>query len=248
MRKRSKKLGALSLCALALASCSRGYTPTKQMQEFLTGMSGKNAFASISRGHYSEEYQSFVNEETLGKKRKEIYFDYTDGIYYYYQTMMYEGNQVKDGIVSSKALMCLIGEEYHIFTKYGDQKTSDTVITKEEAKNGITNLIYIQENNYDGGGLYYGDIFKIYSTQFPNESFYIENDTLFFDEKYANFEKREDSKELEEIQITQKIGINRQGLLTESYEKVQIKSTGEGGINILTPEYGVAFEKIDSLD
>ena len=226
--KKALKFNLLILPLLIFASCSSGYKPTKEMNDFLNGLSGKKAFESISSGHYSEVYQSIINDETLGTKKKEIYFSYKDNNYYYYQLMTYD--------------------EYHIFTRYGDQEINDITITDEEAKNGITNLIYIHENNYDGGGLYYGDIFKIYSTQFPNESFYIENDKLYFDEKYLNFEKVNDSDKIETIQITQKIGINKQGLLTEAYEKVQIESSGEGGINILTPEYDVTFDKKYSLD
>lgn len=237
----------LTLGALLFTSCT-GYTPTKEVKDFLTGMSGKNAFASISNGHYIETYQSIVNDDILGMKKKDIYFDYSNDTYYYYQKMTYEGNQIQKGIEHAQALMCLVGEEYHIYTKYGSDATSDIVISKEDAKKGITNLIYIQENNYDKGGLYYGDIFKINSNQFPNEFFYIKDDNLYFDEKYVNYEKKGDSEELEEIQITQKIGINRNGLLVESYEKVQIASSGEGGINILTPEYDISFDKINSLD
>jgi len=246
--KKVLKFNLLVLPLLLFASCSSGYKPTKEMSDFLNGLSGKKAFESISSGHYSEVYQSFINDEILGTKRKEIYFDYKDNNYYYYQLMTYDGNQINNDVVKSQALMCLIGEEYHIFTRYGNQDINDITITHDEAKNGITNLIYINENNYDGGGLYYGDIFKIYSTQFPNESFYIENEKLYFDEKYLNFEKVNDSDKIETIQITQKIGINKYGLLTEAYEKVQIESTGEGGINTLIPEYDVDFDKKSSLN
>lgn len=237
----------LILGSLLFTSCT-GYTPTQEMKDFLTGLSGKKAFASISNGHYTEVYQSIVNDDVLGMKKKDIYFDYSNDIYYYYQKMTYEGDQIQNGIEYSQALMCLVGEEYHIYTKYGSDATSDIVIPMEDAKKGITNLIYIQENNYDMGGLYYGDIFAINSTQFPNRCFYIKDDNLYFEEKYLNYEKKDDSDELEEIRITQKIGINRNGLLVESYEKVQIKSSGEGGINTLTPEYDISFDKINSLD
>ncbi len=242
------KFNLLILPLLIFSSCSSGYKPTKEMKDFLNGLSGENAFNSISSGHYSEVYQSIINDDILGTKKKEIYFSYNDNNYYYYQLMTYDGDQIKNNIEKSQALMCLIGEEYHILTRYGNQEINDIIITHDEAKNGITNLIYTSENNYDAGGLYYGDIFKIFSTQFPNESFYVENDKLYFDEKYLNFKKVKGSDKIETIQITQKIGINKQGLLTEAYEKVQIESSSEGGINILTPEYNVTFDKKYSLD
>jgi hypothetical protein len=243
-----KVVGAGILLAL-LSACS-SIQASPEVKAFLTGLSGKNAYASVTSVSVLESYRSLDKDNNeLGKMSIAFEMDKSDeSSFYWHRINHYEGDQIVNGVTRAEYLLKNVDGSYHTYLKDNDEAVQDLTIADEKAASLIRDIIYTPQESYDSGGLYYGDIFKVNTSQFPNDCFTLdaEKKELTFLCSYENTLKKDDGGE-EKLDSDQKITINDRGLLTSSYELLRIVSSGKAGENILTPNYQPSISPITSL-
>lgn len=237
-----KKL-AIVIILLALlfsfASCEQKYVPNPAVEEYLNGgQTAEKAFDKIAKVSYeTTEITSNKNGDEQGRKTSKVAFDVTDkGSLKLTMAQTYSGIYVDEGVTERTNTLEKSGEGYLYKTVTNvEAKNSSREITSEVALDLITALIYKDNGAYNGGGLYYGDVFMLKIYKFPPESFYVDTDSdlCVFDEKMVV--TRED---VGNVRLTQITKINRLGLLTYDCEKYESDSVDR----ILTSEVIVEYE------
>lgn len=248
MKKRPA--GYFLLVAL-LSSCS-SYSATPEVKDFLTGLSGPKAYASVSHLSVAETYRSLDSAKAeLGKMVISYEMDKSNASsLYWHRINLYSGDQIVNNIVKAEYLLLSQADGYHTYILANDNKASlqDIPISDDKASSLVRDVIYTPQESYDSGGLYYGDIFKVNTSQFPNDAFALNEakTTLTFQYSYEN-SVTTDSGGKETLDSDQTITINNKGLLTSSYELLRVVSSGKAGENILTPDYAKDVNKLTSL-
>jgi|GEM_PF-4603598 hypothetical protein len=246
-----KKTFFLLFLGVALASCD-AYSASPAVKSFLTGMSGPAAYEAIDAVSVAETYRSLDGQDhELGKLTSVYEMSKEDASnLYWHRLNTYSGDQIANGITEAEYLLKKVNGTYHTYinTTATEVTKQDLAVTDDKASSLVTEIIYTDQESYDSGGLYYGDIFKINASQFPNEAFALSSDgsQLTFDYKYETTLNK-DSGGTDLLLSTQDIIINAKGLIVSSYELLRINSSGEAGENILTPTYDPTITRLDSI-
>jgi hypothetical protein len=248
-------IGVATYSTLSLVGCNSDQA-SPEVVSFLTGMDAKKSYSSVSKGSSIETYCVYSKDDPNDNSNRVLEgtistsyeFDKTDSSsFYWHQIKTFSGNQISGGVKKTEALLVKEETSYSLYS-YDNNDVSTLekeAINDDKAALLIERIFYIDEESYYKGGLYYGDIFKINTNNFPSDAFTLSDDqkSCIFSYKYIQDYGSNDDKLL----LDQTISINKMGLIENSFQNARKKSTYDSFEEKSALTYDKVFTKYKGL-
>lgn len=225
-----KKFPVLFFTLILCAGCTNKDIP-ENIRNFVNGINFNNINAHLKSGSFSQTYEETQNKEITGKNSINFEFSVNQDEMNYHAIYTYEGNQIKNEIVSKEVTLTYVTQEtYNYEIKVNSEVTTSEVLNYEKAHEKFYMIFDSGVNSYRFGGLYYGDYFAINMNKFYNlYSVNAEGNVLTLKEENAPY--------YDTLLMSQQIDIDVNGMLLYKKEFATDTNSENTGTLIQTASY-----------